>query len=159
MASVKKEQAMIYNDQHWTLELVEKEKARIETELDDVSGGDCSKRLHYALTRIREIENTTENHELLSSYLYCISALTVHNRSGGLNTIEVNQLFATAHRIVDSQNLHPSLLKIRFLYGELYLVRSQIFHKEGRHWDSTWDQRMPRRQKVGASQSAARSLP
>lgn len=125
----------------WRRADVEREKARVKAELDAVGEAEGPvRRLHAALSAIRRLESETGSKAMLSRFVYSVSALVHHLHHGGLSARQIDALAELGDALLKIQGIKPQSSQLSFLYGDLHLVLSQIYRREGKVWDSTWEQ-------------------
>lgn len=127
----------------WSQNLIAAEKARIKGELDGKTDPALPhSRLRAALAEIVKRESDDSDLGRLQRYIYAMSALVQHERAGGLSTKEVSDLVTLAYAILQAQGVRPRASRLASLYGDVHLVRSQIFRKEGKPWRAAWEQQV-----------------
>ena len=126
----------------WTAQLVDHHKVQIKARLDLAENDGRDARLRFALSQISDLEKSATGTESLERFIYIVSALVHHERSGGLSLTQVDKLLELAYAILQIQGITPSKSRLAFLFGELHLVRSQIYRSEGDHWRAAWEQQV-----------------
>lgn len=125
----------------WRRADVEEEKVRVRSELDAVGAKEgMGERLQAALAAIRRLEGDTSSKGMLSRFVYSVSALVHHLAHGGLTGRQIAALAELGDAILKIQGVKPQSSQLSFLYGDLHLVLSEIYRREGRGWDATWEQ-------------------
>lgn len=128
----------------WDQRLVDREKARVKGELDRAAKQSAvpRARLAEALSRIRGLATDETDKGRLRRYVFIVSALVQHERDGGLSERDVSQLEELAYAILKAQGIQPRASRLAALYGDLHLIRSQIFRKDGEPWKAAWEQQV-----------------
>jgi len=73
------------------------------------------------------------------------SALVHHERYSLLKSGEVSELFDLALSILKYKGFDPQRSRLKFLYGELFIILSQIYRRAGDQWNASWIQLMSTR--------------
>lgn len=134
---------MSENRDIWRKQHFEKVRDEIRTELDAVAlSGPDGKRLHHALYRITECQQDSNAENQLKQYIYAMSALVEHSRYPQLGSQTVKQLLQLAESILRIQKLPMKSERHAFLYGDLYLVQSQIHRVEGLFVQALWEEQI-----------------
>lgn len=128
---------MTFNKHVWLESKINKEKLSFKNELDALP---VKSRLHYILKATSSLADSMDSAAQLRRFIYSIAALIHHERYGGLSTSQVLGLAQVAQTILQTNNINPVTSKLCFLYGEIHLALSQIFRKEGKHFESSWEQ-------------------
>lgn len=127
--------------QVWRNEHVQSVKQSIKTELDAVGEAQgIEERLEHALRLARDLEHGGTPDTFLRRYVYAMSALVHHLNHGGLSRAQVKALSELALAILKAQRIQPTTSKLSFLHGDVHLVLSQIFRKDGQEWEALWQQ-------------------
>jgi hypothetical protein len=128
-------------------------KRTVKRELDAVDAtGAAKERLQRALQRVAALEDRQEPRAQLTRFVFVISSLVQHARFGGLSAAQVRKAAELATTILATEGITPGTSRLSFLHGELHLVLSQIYRKDGAHWHAAWQQ-------YEAMTKARRSLP
>src|SRR5690606_8947015 len=109
-------------------------------------------RLHRAMQRAAALETQPDARSQLTRFVLVMSTLVQHARYGGLTNTQVRRGAALASTILETLGIKPGTSQLSFLYGELHLVLSQIYRKDGAHWHAAWQQ-------YEAMSKAKKSLP
>lgn len=127
----------------WRKKIILETKKQIKTQLDTLyDPKDPSVRLNFALSCIKDLESDFGAKAQLKRYVYIVSALVHHERYGGLSTKQVQRLFDLAYATLRVQGIRPGSSKLGSLYGDLHLVISQIYRRDGQHWEAAWEQQV-----------------
>lgn len=127
----------------WRRPTIEKVQSEVKTELDKaIVDGSTSDRLNLALQRIGELEENNSPDGLLRRYVFIVSALLHHSRSGGLTNTQIKNLEDMAYTILKIQGIDPTESRLSFLYNDVNLAMSQIYRKDGRIFLSTWEHQL-----------------
>ena len=97
-------------------------------------------RVHRSFKLVDELSDGSDARSRLKRFVAVISTLVQHSRYGGLDHKKVNKLCDVAHAILRVSRIDPESSRFRFLYGEIHLLRSQIYRAEGAHWKAAWEQ-------------------
>lgn len=129
----------------WTKNRLNAIKKDVKTTLDEVlAKGGHAERLDYALKKIRSLEGDDTADGQMERFVYCISALTHQERYGGLTPAHIPKIADIAQAILKVQGIQPTTSRVASVFGELHLVLSQLYRKEGRHWESGWEHHVSR---------------
>jgi hypothetical protein len=125
----------------WTVTDVAEIKKLVKAQLDlkQQEIGIPSK-LQFILGRIGELSSCETPTEGIYLFVYAMSALAHHERHGGLNPSQVKDLIQVAESTLKVFHIAPQKSKLAFLYGELSMISSQIYLKDGQFWKATWEQ-------------------
>ncbi len=127
----------------WTQKQVDAEKAKIKKELDRAaSSPGAPSRLESALTRLTALAEDDTPRGRLRRYIFAMSALVQHERGGGLSSREIDELVTLAYAILQAQGVRPRASRLASLFGDIHLIRSQIFRKQGEPWRAAWEQQV-----------------
>lgn len=129
------------NRSQWTQVEVAQCKKAIKNELDvkQLELGVHGKLL-YILKRVEDLTNYQTPAEGLQLYVTAISALVHYERFGGLNASQIKDLITIAGVTLKVFHIVPQTSTLAFLYGELSMIASQIYLKDGLFWKATWEQ-------------------
>ncbi len=125
----------------WTQAEVNEAKKLIKVELDQqqqLLG--LQGKIQYTLQKVAQLNDSTSPKEGLHLFIYTMSSLAHHERYGGLNPSQVKDLIQLAEATLKVFHVVPQKSKLAFLYGELAMISSQIYLKEGLFWKATWEQ-------------------
>jgi hypothetical protein len=127
----------------WSHRLIEAEKAQVRAELDARSDpADPARRLRAALEQVAALADDDSDRGRFRRYIFIMSALVQHERTGGLTDREVKKLFELAYKILRAQGIKPRTSHLSAMYGDLHAIRSQIFRKSGQPWQAAWEQQV-----------------
>lgn len=121
----------------WTLAEVSRFKIAIKTELDQKNPAE---KMPYILGRITELNHSQSAADGLQLFVFAMSALAQHERSGGLHPSQIRDLINLAETTLKVFQIAPQTSRLAFLYGELSMMASQIYLKDGFFWKATWEQ-------------------
>lgn len=121
----------------WTQKAIEETKAEIKASLANL---DESTRMKRCLQQIGELRDQVAADQQMACFIYLMSALVLHERSGGLSEFQIKHLSTLGFKILHLQRIKPESSKLSYLYGELHLILSQIYRKAGRLIESFWQQ-------------------
>ncbi len=125
----------------WTQANVKKTKKHlrelIESHCKDLP---AREKLEFIKSKIIETEQKCSHDSDLKQVIYIISALVHHERFGGLTPRQVQQFTDKAYALLQINSIKPGTSKLSSFFGELHLVRGQIFRKLGDHWIAAWEQ-------------------
>jgi len=124
----------------WTKKEVERAKSKIKDTLDLIAGHETERRLQHCLSNISKLDEDPSPEGNLHRYIYIVSALVHHERSGGLQARQIKELTHLAEAILKTQEVRERSSFLSYLYGELHLVLSQIHRRHGEHWKALWEQ-------------------
>jgi hypothetical protein len=125
----------------WSQGQLEAVKAEVKADLDRARRpGDVHSRLHAALRRLVELEADDTDLGRLKRYVYAMSALVQHERTGGLKAKDVEGLVTLTYAILQTQGVRPRASRLASLYGDVHLIKSQIVRKDGDIWRAAWEQ-------------------
>lgn len=97
-------------------------------------------KLQHILLQIAELSNCSTAAEGIHLFVYCMSALVHYERYGGLNPAQIKDIISAAEATLKVFQIVPKKSKLAFLYGELAMISSQIYLKDGLFWRATWEQ-------------------
>lgn len=126
----------------WSEELFERERRAVGELLREQAGTDPRLRLKLAQDGIRALATDDTPVGRLRRYVYIVYALVHHERQGGLHEREIDQLVSLAHSLLKAQAVVPKKSRLARLYGDLHLIRSQIYRNEGEPWEAAWEQQL-----------------
>ncbi len=131
----------------WTVALVNQTKSDVRDEIDKavVGNSDLGVRLSHILAQVARLQDEVNSPNLLRCLVYVMSALVHHERFGGLSMADVGRLFEIGKRILQWRGVKAGKSNLAFLHGELHLVMSQIFRREGEPLRSAWEQQLSER--------------
>lgn len=125
----------------WTVTEVAEIKKLIKAELDiKQQDAGIADKLEFILARIRLLNDCESATEGIKLFIYTMSALAHHERYGGLNPSQIKDLIQVAEATLKVFHITPQKSKLAFLYGELSMISSQIYLKDGQFWKATWEQ-------------------
>ena len=125
----------------WSSALIATEKAAAKRVLDAAAPAGRA-RLTAALQHVTRWHEDDSPLGRLRCYVFIMSALVQHERSGGLSQRQVKRLVAWVHAILQAQGIRPRDSRLAALYGDIHIVRSQIFRKDGEPWQAAWEQQI-----------------
>lgn len=125
----------------WTRERIYEEIVSVKKELDRASDSSTS-RLDESVRKIAALESNTGEVARLRRYIYCVSALVHHGRSGGLSAPQVRRIAKLAEGLLTSLGIRPNSSKREFLFGDIHLALSEIHRQDGEHWRAAWEQQL-----------------
>lgn len=129
------------SQRQWTEDEIVAEKSAIKKELDALSDPkDPEKRLNAALEGVSKLEHDTSPLGFLRRYVYIMSALVHHEAHGGLQPRDIERLVDLAYAILQIRKIVPRSTVLASLYGDLHLIRSQIYRRLGNAWRAAWEQ-------------------
>jgi hypothetical protein len=127
----------------WSLIQIEATKKAVKSALDrDELSNAPTLRLNAALEEIAVLVEDDTPTGRLQRYIYIMSALVHHERHGGLSNTEIDKLVNLAYSILQAHGIRPRSSRAASLYGDLHLIRSQIYRKEGNSWKAAWEQQV-----------------
>lgn len=126
----------------WSKPYIDKRKADIKALLDGKAPRTNSDRLNDILVRVQALEADNSPQGRLDRFVLIMSALVHHERYAGLSNTQVERLVDLGYALLQFQGVKPSKSQISFLFGELHLVRAQIYRNGGQHWRAAWEQQM-----------------
>ena len=100
----------------WTSRLVEDEKAAAKQQLDAVAPRGRA-RLKAAMQQVATLRDDESPLARLRCYLFSMSALVEHERSGGLRPRQVKQLVELAQAILQAERIRPRTSRMAALHG------------------------------------------
>ncbi len=125
----------------WSRDDIDSAKQEIRAEIDaDGRAEDSEARLQYILESLNTLEDDISSAALLRRYILSMSALVHHERNGGLTASQVRHAAQVAEQVLMTGGLDPERSLLRYLYAEIYSIRSQIARKDGDHWYAAWEQ-------------------
>lgn len=141
MKSLKKVSAeKRYRYEVWQKPRIIEAKSAIRTELQSLSSTLSEKELlRLILQKIQSLQEAEDSDSRLNCYVYVLAALLHHARFGGLSPRQIESLPLVATAILRTQGVNAESTRNGYLYGELHLILSQIFRREGRHWRAAWE--------------------
>jgi hypothetical protein len=139
---------------NWTIEQINEQKRLIKKETDSL-GADhgLQARLKHTVEKVTSLEKDETNQGYLRRYIYAFSALYQHAHHGGLRESQVASLMRIVQDTLRLVCRKPEQSKLECLYGEFYLLRSQLCRRSGDQWQAAWEQQMSLRH-VNKSDSA-----
>ncbi|SMF15910.1 hypothetical protein [Pseudobacteriovorax antillogorgiicola] len=125
----------------WSSAEIREQKLAVKSEIEEASK-DVSpdERFQFILERLQNFGDSVRGNDILKAFIFGMSALNHHLKYGNLSPSEVNGLFQLAENHLKVSGLKPQASKNAYLYGELYLLMSQIHLLEGSPWESLWEQ-------------------
>lgn len=141
----------------WSKPKIEAEKASIRKWLDSIEGTPKA-RLRELLREIKSQLHATDDDLQLRTFLCIVFALAHHLRQGGLPAKEVQWLGYVGDTLLRLHGIENSRSRVAFLFGDLHLMLSQIYWKEGRQWDATWEQLLAKTQESSSGDSKSGTL-
>ncbi len=127
----------------WSLKQIEDTKKAVKSKLDKTEWARApALRLNAVLDAINALEDDDSSNGRLHRYIYIMSALVHHERHGGLSHSEVEKLVHLAYLILKAHGIKPRSSRAASLYGDVHLIRSQIYRKEGNSWKAAWEQQV-----------------
>lgn len=125
----------------WTQADVSHYKKIIKAELDlkqkevGIDG-----KLDYILQKISELKALGSAKDGIQLFIFAMSALVHCEKFDGLNPGQIKDLISVAEATLKVFHIVPKKSTLAFLYGELSMITSQIYLKEGLFWKATWEQ-------------------
>ena len=104
----------------------------------------------FLIARIAALESDDSPAGMLRRYIWVVSALVHHGRHGGLSNAQVESLVEIGFAILRINHIQPQTSHLAFLYGDIHLIRSQIYRQRGDHWRAAWEQELAVRFSRGA---------
>lgn len=127
----------------WSLKQIEATKKEVKSALDRQNFSQApTLRLNAALEEVAILGENDTSEGRLQRYIYIMSALVHHERHGGLTNNEVEKLVNLAYSILQAHGIKPRSSRAASLYGDVHLIRSQIYRKEGNSWKAAWEQQL-----------------
>ncbi len=127
----------------WSLKQIEETKKTVKTALDIPAFSKApTRRLNAALEWVSALEEDDTSVGRLQRYIYIMSVLVHHERHGGLTSAEVEKLVNLAYSILQAHGIKPRSSRAASLYGDVHLIRSQIYRKDGNSWKAAWEQQV-----------------
>jgi hypothetical protein len=127
----------------WTQSTLREEKDLIRAELQKVEKeGGPEARLARAWESVSRLEKESTARGQLRRYIFAMSALVAHERSGGLSPLQVRRLIEVARAILTVNGIPTENSPLAVLYKELEQVASQIARRQGQHWKALWTQHL-----------------
>lgn len=127
----------------WDQETIDSVKASVKEELDRAAVPDDPRaRLHAALVHVERLADDDSDLGRLRRYVFIVSSLVEHERHGGLSAREAENLVTLAYAILQIQGVRARSSRLSALYGDLHLIRSQIYRKDGQPWQAAWEQQI-----------------
>jgi len=141
----------------WSKPNIDKEKAAIRKRIDACPGGSREK-LRYLLGEVKEHLETSHPKQQLSLFLLVVFTLAHHLRYGGLSLKDITGLERLGDTLLRLKGIESSRSRIGFLYGDLHMLLSQIYWKEGHQWDACWEQLLAKTQEGSGGKQSAGSV-
>ncbi|SMF59812.1 hypothetical protein [Pseudobacteriovorax antillogorgiicola] len=117
--------------------------------IQEEQGGDA--KVHHCLELITQLEHGVELDQL-RRLVYILCLLAHHVRYDCLSPEEVKSLFDLSSTLLQVHRVIPGKGKLSVVYGDIHLLKSQLYLNEGEFWLSTWEQEI-------ANQSTYRVAP
>ncbi len=128
----------------WSRAKIDEIKAEIKAELDQVaSEKDEEQAVRAALHRLSMFADDPDSEAQLRVYIYIVSALVrFHRCDKGLTLSQVQNLVDRAYMSLKIMRVRLENRRIRFLYGDLHEIVSQIQRRHGEHFRAAWEQQL-----------------
>ncbi|NRA67453.1 MAG: hypothetical protein HRU19_23425 [Pseudobacteriovorax sp.] len=127
----------------WSRTLINTTKQQIKAELDlHLEQVGRANRLKVCLEQIDNLDNTIDSDLLLKRFVYVMSALVHHQKWGGLQKNQIQNLGELGSAILKIAEIKPVKTQASFLFGELHSILSAVHFKRSEFLDALWEHQL-----------------
>ena len=124
----------------WKVEDFESHKPRIRDALliyEEQNGPEA--KLAFILDEVRTYQDLQSPFDQMILFLYIMNALSHHLKHGGLKDREIKKLQNMAETVLKINLPETTKSRLSTLYGDFYLLKSQLYQIEGDYWLAAWE--------------------
>lgn len=127
----------------WRLDEVERVKSKILGEIKDLESQAEPRQVgSYLLERVNALANTATPGHDMERFVYCVHALNQQRKHGAFSQPEINALSELAVSILLANGIKPGSSTLSSLYGDVYIMLSEIAAKDGEIFAAALEQRV-----------------